>query len=182
METSATIMRTAIMPSKKAEIIATTAEAVVVVAIKAKAEVVGVAMRKMAEADSNVEAAVSSNSVVTRTGIVTHSSSLKESPRILETTRIVAMEAVSVIVEAEDVAVVEAAETVTMEMLAGTMPETSVVDVDSPALIRVTALMSAKTNSDKTAIAETTMRMIAPTSPTKIKVRLRPRSRLLILA
>ena len=119
---------------------------------------------------------------MTRTGIVTHSSSLKESPRILETTRIVAMEAVSVIVEAEDVAVVEAAETVTMEMLAGTMPETSVVDVVSPALIRVTALMSAKTNSDTTAIAETTTRKIAPTSPTKIKVKLRLRSRLPILA
>ena len=169
------------MPSKKVEIIATIEEAAEVV-IKAKAEVVGAATRKTVEAGSNVEVAVTSNNVVTRTGSVTLSSSLKESPRILEPTRIVAMEAVSVIVEAEDVAVVEAAETVTMEMLAGTMPETSVVDVASPALIRLTALMSAKTNSDKTAIAETTTRKIAPTSPTKIKVRLRLRSRLQILA
>ena len=175
-------MRTANMPSKKAEIIATTEEAVVVVVIKAKAEAVGAATRKMAEADSSVEVAVISNSVVTRTGTVTLSSSLKESPRILEPTRIVAMVAVSVIVEVEDVAEVEAAETVTMEMLAGTMPETGVVDVVSPALIRLTALMSAKTNSDKTAIAETTTRKIAPTCPTKIKVRLRLRSRLPILA
>ena len=175
-------MRTANMLSKKAEIIATTEEAVVVVVIKAKAEAVGAATRKMAEADSSVEVAVISNSVVTRTGIVTLSSSLKESPRILEPMITVAMVAVSVIVEVEDVAEVEAAETVTMEMLAGTMPETGVVDVVSPALIRLTALMSAKTNSDKTAIAETTTRKIAPTCPTKIKVRLRLRSRLPILA
>ena len=170
------------MLSKKAEIIATTEEAVVVVVIKAKAEAVGAATRKMAEADSSVEVAVISNSVVTRTGIVTLSSSLKESPRILEPMITVAMVAVSVIVEVEDVAEVEAAETVTMEMLAGTMPETGVVDVVSPALIRLTALMSAKTNSDKTAIAETTTRKIAPTCPTKIKVRLRLRSKLPILA
>ena len=169
------------MPSKREETIATTTEAGEVV-IKAKAEAVGAATRKMAEADSSDEVAVSSNSVVTRTGTVTLSSSLKESPRILEPTIIVAMVAVSVIVEVGDVAEVEAAETVTMEMLAGTMPETSVVDVVSPALIRVTALMSAKTNSDTTAIAETTTRKIAPTSPTKIKVRLRLRSRLQILA
>ena len=170
------------MLSKKAEIIATTEEAVVVVVIKAKAEAVGAATRKMAEADSSDEVAVISNSVVTRTGIVTLSSSLKESPRILEPMITVAMVAVSVIVEVEDVAEVEAAETVTMEMLAGTMPETGVVDVVSPALIRLTALMSAKTNSDKTAIAETTTRKIAPTCPTKIKVRLRLRSKLPILA
>ena len=170
-----TIMRTANMPSKKAVIIATTEEAEEV-AIKAKAEVIGAVTRKMAEADSNVEVAVISNSVETRTGSVTLSSSLRESPRILEPMRTGAMEAVNVIEEVEDVAVVEAAETVMMvTTLVETMAATSVEDVVSPALIRLTALMSVKMNN---VIAETTTRKIVPTSPTKIKVRLRLRSRL----
>ena len=175
METSATITRTVNMPSKKAAIIATT-EAVEV-AIKAKAEAVGAATRKMAEAGSNVEVAVISNSVVTRTGSVTLSSSLSVSPRMLATMSKGGM-AVSVIVEVEDVGVVGAVETVAMvTTLTGTMAATSVADVVAAAIIRPTAPMSAKTNSDK-AIAETTTRKIAPTSPTKIKVRLRLRSRL----
>ena len=164
------------MPSKKVEIIATTEEAAEVV-IKAKAEAVGAATRKTVEAGSNVEVAVTSNSVVTRTGSVTLSSSLSESPRILEPMRIGAMEAVSVTEEVEDVAVVEVAETVMVTTLTGTMPETSAVDVVAAAIISPTALMSAKMNSE-TAIAKTTTRKIGPTSPTKIKVRLRLRSRL----
>ena len=157
------------MPSKKVEIIATTEEAAEVV-IKAKAEAVGAATRKTVEAGSNVEVAVTSNNVVTRTGSVTLSSSLSESLRILEPMRIGAMEAVNVIVEEEDVAVVEVAETGMVTTLTGTMPEISVVDVVAAAIISPTALMSAKMNSE-TAIAKTTTRKIGPTFPTKIKVR-----------
>ena len=164
------------MPSKKVEIIATTEEAAEVV-IKAKAEAVGAATRKTVEAGSNVEVAVTSSSVVTRTGNVTLSSSLSESPRILEPMRIGAMEAVSVTEEVEDVAEVEVAETGMVTTLTGTMPETSVVDVVAAAIISPTALMSAKMNSE-TAIAKTTTRKIGPTFPTKIKVRLLLRSRL----
>ena len=176
METSGTTTRAANMPFRKAEIIATTEEAEEVVAIKAKAEAVGAATRKMAQAGSNVEVAVISNSVVTRTGSATLSSSLKESPRIKETMRIGAITVVSVIVEVEeDVVGVEAVETVTTPTV--TMPVISVVDVVVAAITSPTALMSVKMNRDK-ANAETTTMKIAPTSPTKIKVRLRLRSRL----
>ena len=168
------------MPFRKAEIIATTEEAEEVVAIKAKAEAVGAATRKMAKAGSNVEVAVISNSVVTRTGSVTLSSSLNGSPRMLETMRIGVMAVVSVIVEVEeDVVGVEAVETETTPT--GTMPVISVEDVVEAAITSPTALMSAKMNRDKVN-AETTTMKIAPTSPTKIKVRLRLRSRLPTLA
>ena len=164
------------MPFRKAEIIATTEEAEEVVAIKAKAEAVGAATRKMTKAGSNVGVVVISNSVVTRTGSVTLSSSLSESPRMLETMRIGVMAVVSVIVEVEeDVVGVEAVETETTPT--GTMPVISVEDVAVAAITSPTALMSVKMNRDK-ANAETTTMKIAPTSPTKIKVRLRLRSRL----
>ena len=168
------------MPSKREETIATTTEAGEVV-IKAKAEVVGAATRKMAEAGSNVEVVVINNSVVIRTtGSVTLISSLSESHRMLAPMRIGVMEVVSGIVEVEDVAVVEAVETVAM--LTGTTAATSVADVVAAAIISPTALMSAKMNSDEMAIAVTTTRKIEPTSPTKIKVRPRQHNRPLTLA